>query len=142
MREWKSSNEGSFIIYEAPVFTKMLNIKATETVCVPECSNFGPCGSVRWYAPGLIFHLVFSLMTYGPSHFDSSLSKLSVRGLRKRTRMPTSNSLFLTFGSLQDFISSWYFYKLVTALSMFDSSKSFSSASLGHGDASVVVRKL
>jgi hypothetical protein len=31
---------------------------------------------------------------------------------------------------------------LVTALSLSDSNKSFSSASLGHGDASVIVRRL
>jgi hypothetical protein len=74
---------------------------------------------------------------YGMSQEDSSLLELSVRGLHKRTKLPTSNSLFLTFGSLQDLISSWYFCKLVTALSL-----SFSSASLGHRDASVVVCKL
>jgi hypothetical protein len=37
---------------------------------------------------------------YGPSHFDLSLLELSVRGLCRRTKLSTSKSLFLTFGSL------------------------------------------
>jgi hypothetical protein len=82
------------------------------------------------------------MIAYGPSHFDSSLSELSVRGLRRRTKLPTLKSLFLTFGSLQFLFLSWYFYRLVTALSLSDPNKAFSSASLGHGGASAVVRKL
>jgi cellulose synthase/poly-beta-1,6-N-acetylglucosamine synthase-like glycosyltransferase len=65
-----------------------------------------------------------------------------MRGLHRRTKLPMSKSLFLTFGSLQFLVSSWYFYRLVTALSLFYSNKSFSSASLGHGGASAVVRRL
>jgi hypothetical protein len=65
-----------------------------------------------------------------------------VRGLRRRTKLPTSKSLFLTFGSLHILVSSWYLYRLVTALSLSDSNKSFSLASLGHGGASAVVRRL
>jgi hypothetical protein len=65
-----------------------------------------------------------------------------VRGLRRRTKLPTSKSLFLTSGSLQFLVSSWYFCRLVTALSLSDSNKSFSSASLEHGGASAVVHRL
>jgi hypothetical protein len=77
-----------------------------------------------------------------PIHFNSSLLELSVWGLCKRTELLTLNSLFLTFGSLQDLVSSWYFYKLVTTLSLFDSNKSFSLTSVGHGGASIVVHRL
>jgi hypothetical protein len=62
--------------------------------------------------------------------FDSSLLEPSLRGLRKRTRLPTSKSFFLTF------------YRLFITLSLSDSNKSFSSASLGHGGAPTVVRRL
>jgi hypothetical protein len=47
----------------------------------------------------------------------------------------------LTFGFLHAFVSSWYFYKFATALSLSGSSRSFSSASLGHTGASVAVCK-
>jgi hypothetical protein len=67
---------------------------------------------------------------------------LSVRGLCKSTRLPTSSSCNLTFGSLHAFVSSCYSCKFVIALSLSNSSRSFSSASLGHAGASVVVRKL
>jgi hypothetical protein len=53
-----------------------------------------------------------------------------------------SKYFFLTFGSLQDLVSSWYFYRLVTGLSLSNSNKSFSLASLGHGGASAVVHRL
>jgi hypothetical protein len=65
-----------------------------------------------------------------------------VRGLRKRTKLPMLKSLFLTFGSLHFLASSLYLYRLVIALSLSDSSKSFSSASLGHGGASAVIHRL
>jgi hypothetical protein len=65
-----------------------------------------------------------------------------MRGLRWRTSLPTSKSLFLTFGFLQDLVSSCYFCKFATALSLFYSNKSFSSTSLGHGTTSAFVRRL
>jgi hypothetical protein len=65
-----------------------------------------------------------------------------VRGLRRRSRLPTSISLFLTFGSFQFLVSSRYFYRLATTLSLCDSNKSFSSTSLGHGGASAIVHIL
>jgi hypothetical protein len=97
-----------------------------------------PWGSDKCYASD---H-VFSVTTYGPTHLASNLLVLSVRGLRKSTKLPTSNSRNLTFGSLHALISSWYFCKFVTALSLSDSSRSFSSASLGHARVVVTVRKL
>jgi hypothetical protein len=48
----------------------------------------------------------------------------------------------LTFRSLYAFVSSWYFCRLATALSMSSSSKFFSSASLGHVGTFVDIRKL
>jgi hypothetical protein len=90
------------------------------------------------YGPGLIFYIT----TYGPTHLASSLLVLLVRGLRKRTRLPTSSSHNLTFRSLHAFVSSWYFCKLATALSLSSSSMSFSSSSLGHDGASIAVHKL
>jgi hypothetical protein len=57
-------------------------------------------------------------------------------------RFQTSNSRNLTFGSLHALVSSRYFYRFSTALSLSDSSKSFSLASLGHDGASVAVHKL
>jgi hypothetical protein len=65
-----------------------------------------------------------------------------VRRLRRRTKLPTLKSLFLTFASLQFLVSSWYFCRLVTAFSLSDSNKTFSSASLGHGGVFAVVRRL
>jgi hypothetical protein len=65
-----------------------------------------------------------------------------VRGLRRRMRLSTSKSFFLTFRSLQDLVSSWYLCRLATALSLSDSNKSFSSDLLGHGGTFVVMRKL
>jgi hypothetical protein len=53
-----------------------------------------------------------------------------------------SKSLFLTFESLQFLVSSCYLCRLVTVLSLCNSNKSFSSASLGHGGASAVVHRL
>jgi hypothetical protein len=86
--------------------------------------------------------LVFSVITYDPIHLALNLPVFSVRGLRKSTRLPTSNSHNLIFGSLHALVSSWYFCKFVMALSRFDSNKSFPSASLGHEGASFVVHKL
>jgi hypothetical protein len=82
------------------------------------------------------------MITYGPSHFGSSLPELSVWGLHRRTRLPTLRSFSLTFRSLQDLVSSLYFCKLATAFSLSDSNKSFSPASLRHDGASAIVRKL
>jgi hypothetical protein len=65
-----------------------------------------------------------------------------VRGLHKCTRLPTSSSHNLTIGSLHAFVSSGYFCKFATALSLSDYSRSFSKASLRHAGASIAVRKL
>jgi hypothetical protein len=86
--------------------------------------------------------LDFSITMYGPTHFASSLPVFSVWGLRKRTRLPTSSSHSLTFGSLYVFVSSWYFCKLATTLSMSGFNKSFSSSLLGHTGASIAIRNL
>jgi hypothetical protein len=103
-----------------------------------ECSNTLPWESDRQFAPSLDF----SSTTYGPAHLAFSLLVLSVRGLRRRTGSPTSSSHILTFGSLHAFLSSWYFCKLATTLSLTGTSKSFSSTSLGHAGTSVVVHKV
>jgi hypothetical protein len=66
----------------------------------------------------------------------------SMWGLRKSTRFPTFNCFSLTFGSLHALVSSWYFSRFVTALSLSDSIKFFSSASLGHGVLSAATCKL
>jgi hypothetical protein len=81
-------------------------------------------------------------MTYGPIHLPSNLSVLSVRGLRKSSKLPTSKSRNLTFGSLHAHVSSWYFCKFARTLSLFDSNRSFSSALLGHARVAIVVLKL
>jgi hypothetical protein len=65
-----------------------------------------------------------------------------MRGLRERTKLPTSNSLFLTFVFFQFLISSCYLRRLVTALSLSSSNKYFYSALLGHDGASDVVHRL
>jgi hypothetical protein len=65
-----------------------------------------------------------------------------VRGLRKSTKFPTSNSRSFTFRSLHVLASSWYFCKFATALSLSDSSRSFFSASFGNTVVSVAVHKL
>jgi hypothetical protein len=65
-----------------------------------------------------------------------------VRGLRKRTKSPTSSSWSLTFRSIYALVSSWYLCKWVTALSLSSSNKSFYSASLGHVGTFVAVRRL
>jgi hypothetical protein len=44
--------------------------------------------------------------------------------------------------SLYAFVSAWYFCRLITALSLFDSNKSLSSASVGEGMASNIVLEL
>jgi hypothetical protein len=108
-----------------------------EVICIPcECTSILPCESNRRYDPGLDF----SVMTYYTSHFDSNLLELSVRGLRKRTRSPTLKVLCFTYLSLHDFVSVWYFYKLVTAFSLSDSNRSLSSASNGQNVASGIIR--
>jgi hypothetical protein len=84
---------------------------------------------------------VFSVTTYGPIHLASNLRVLSVRGLRRSTKLPTSNSCSLTFGSLHALVSFWYFCKFATTLSLFDSRRSFSSALLGHAGVAVAVLK-
>jgi hypothetical protein len=103
-----------------------------------KCSKTRPWPSVKRYTPGLIF----SVTTYGPVHLASSMPVLSVWGLLKCTKFPISNSHNLTFGSLQALVSSWYFCKFATALSLSDSSRYLFLASLGHTGASVVVHKL
>jgi hypothetical protein len=65
-----------------------------------------------------------------------------VRGLRKSIRFPTLNCFGWTFRSLHALVSSLYFSRFVTALSLSDSNKSFSSASLGHAVLSAVAHKL
>jgi hypothetical protein len=87
-----------------------------------ECSSIWPSESDRRYAPGLSF----STTTYGPAHLDSNFLRLSMRGLRKRTRWPALNSLVLTFKSLHALVLSWYFCKLAIALSLFGSNRSLS----------------
>jgi hypothetical protein len=82
------------------------------------------------------------ITTYGSVHLASNLSVFSVQGHHKSTRLPTFNSRNLTFGSLQVLLSSWYCFKFTMALSLSESNKSFSSASLGHAGVSVAVRKL
>jgi hypothetical protein len=84
----------------------------------------------------------FFVTTYGPIHLVSNLSVFSLRGLRNSTKLPTSNSRDLTFRSLHAIVSCWYFCKFAMALSLSDSSKSFSSALIGHTGAPVMVRKL
>jgi hypothetical protein len=81
-------------------------------------------------------------MTYDPIHLALNLLVFSVRGLRKSTKLPTSNSQNSTFGSLHALVSSWYFCKFATVLSLSDSSRSFSLASLGHAGVPIAVRKL
>jgi hypothetical protein len=58
------------------------------------------------------------------------------------SQKPMSNIHNLTFGSLHALIYLWYFCKFATALSLSDSSWSFSSALLGHMGAPAVVHKL
>jgi hypothetical protein len=85
--------------------------------------------------------LVFNITTYGPIHLGSNFSVLSVLELHRSTRFPRSNSRGLTFRSLHALVCSCYFSKFTIALSLSDSSRSFSSASFGHGTVSVAVRK-
>jgi hypothetical protein len=75
-------------------------------------------------------------------HLASNLLVFSVRGLCKSTRFPTSNARSFTFGSLHIHVSSRYFSKFAMALSLSDSSRSFSSTSFGHASVSAVVHKL
>jgi hypothetical protein len=65
-----------------------------------------------------------------------------VQGLHKRTKSPTSKALCFTFVSLHDFVFVWYFCRLATTLSLSDSNKSLSSASMRQGEASGIVREL
>jgi hypothetical protein len=83
-----------------------------------------------------------SVITYGLVHLALNFPVFSVKGLHKSTKFPTSNSRRLTFRSLHAFVSSWYFCKFVMALSLSDSSRSFSSASLRHTWVSIAVWKL
>jgi hypothetical protein len=100
-----------------------------------ECSRTLPSMYDKRYAPGL----VFSITMYGPVHLGSNFPVPLVLGLRRSTRFPRLNSRSLTFGSL---VYSWYFSKFTTAFSLSDSSKSFSSASFGHGTISVAIRRI
>jgi hypothetical protein len=81
-------------------------------------------------------------MTYSPINLASNLSVFSVWGLHKSTKLPISNSCNLTFRSLHALVSSWYFCKFAMTLSLSNSSRSFSLASLGHAGAPIVVHKL
>jgi hypothetical protein len=103
-----------------------------------ECCRTLPSMSDKQYAPSL----VFSVTMYGIVHLASNFPALSVLGLCISTKFPRSNSHGLTFGSLHALVCSWYFYKFTTALSLSDSSWSFSSTSFGHGTVSVAVCRL
>jgi hypothetical protein len=81
-------------------------------------------------------------MTCGPIYLASNLLVFSLRGLHKSTKRPTSKSGNLTFGSLHALVSSWYFCKFATTMSLCNSNRSFSSTSLGQAGASVMARKL
>jgi hypothetical protein len=94
--------------------------------------------SDKRYTPGLVFPVI----TYGPVHLASNFLALSVLGLRRSTKFPKSNSRTLTFGSLYALVYSWYFSIFTIAMSLSDSSRSFSSASFGHGTVSVAIRRL
>jgi hypothetical protein len=63
-------------------------------------------------------------------------------GASQKYQVAHAESCNLTFGSLHAPMSSWYFCKFATALSLSDTSRSFSSPLLGHAGATVVVRKL
>jgi hypothetical protein len=62
-----------------------------------ECSNSSPEAVASLYALGDVFALTMN----GPSHFGSSLPRVSVRVVRTRTRSPLSNSLGTTALSRQ-----------------------------------------
>jgi lantibiotic modifying enzyme len=81
-------------------------------------------------------------MTYDPIHLASNLPVLSVQGLCIGTKLPTLKSYNLTFRSFHALVSSWYFCKFATTLSLSNLSKSFSSASHGHAGVAVAVLKL
>jgi hypothetical protein len=103
-----------------------------------ECSRTPPWVCDNRYAPGLIF----SFTTYGLVHLASHFLVLLVWGLHNSTKFPASNSRSLTYEFLHALVSSWYFSKFTTALSLSDSSRSFSSISFGHAMVSVVVHRL
>jgi hypothetical protein len=66
-------------------------------------------------------------------------------GMHEGFKLPMSNFCNLTFRSLHALVSSCYFCKFSIALSLYDSSRSFSSTSLGHKlwcFTSVAVHKL
>jgi hypothetical protein len=105
-----------------------------KVLCVPGVLQ----NSDKRYAP----RRIFSITTYDPIHLASNLPMLSVPGLHKSTKLPTSNSRNLTFGSLHVLVSSWYFCKFATTLSLSDSSRYFSLASVGHAGFAVMVHKL
>jgi hypothetical protein len=86
--------------------------------------------------------LVLSITTYSPVHLALNLPSPSVRWLRKSTMFAALNSRSLTFGFLHALVSSLYFSRFTTALSLSDSSRSFYSASFGHAVVSIVVRRL
>jgi hypothetical protein len=130
--------EGSFIVHETSLYSFDLNEKWWRFSAFQECSRTWPWGSDKWYVLGR----VFSITTYDPIHLALNFPVFSVWGLRKSTKLPTSNFRNLTFMSLHALVSSWYFCKFATAFNLSNSSRSFSLASLGHVGALIVVRKL
>jgi hypothetical protein len=99
-------------------FQADLNEKMMKAICILGMLQHLALRISKEVAPDLDF----SMTTYGLTHLASNLPKLSVRGLRKITKSPTSSSHNLTFRSLHAIVSSWYFYKLATALSLSGSS--------------------
>jgi hypothetical protein len=97
-----------------------------------------PSLSDKRYAPSLVFFVT----RYGPIHLGSNFPAFSVLGLRRSTRFLRSNSHNLTFEFLHALVCSWYFSRFTTAFSLSDPSRSFSSASFGHGTVSVAVCRL
>jgi hypothetical protein len=65
-----------------------------------------------------------------------------MRGLHKRTKSPTSKAFCFTFLSLHAFVSVWYLYKLISALSLSDFSRSLSLALVAQNVASGIVHVL
>jgi hypothetical protein len=85
---------------------------------------------------------VFSITTYGHVHLGSNYPAFSVLGLRRSNRFPRSNSHNLTFGFVHALVCSEYFFQVYIAISLSYSSRSFSSASFGHGIVFVAIHRL
>jgi hypothetical protein len=82
-------------------YTICLNIKTMKIVRIPRMLQHFAFRDQDVTCPGLDFFMT----AYGPAHFDSYFPSLSVHGLHKRTRSPTSKAFGLTFGSLHAFVS-------------------------------------